>query len=180
MMVKPSALTLSQGRTMGCICLRDCGGSWITFHLGLLVSCWRLMNMRKVITSVNINSLKTSRRLMIHPLSDIKTDNIGEGTDVWQFSVILEKATIGNHCNIYAHVFIENDVVLGDYVTVKSGAQLWDGLRIHDHVFIGPNVTFTNDENPRSKQYPDQFQRTIIHHHASIGAGAIILGGNDI
>jgi len=49
---------------------------------------------------------------MIHPLSDIKTDNIGEGTDVWQFSVILEKATIGNHCNINAHVFIENDVVL--------------------------------------------------------------------
>ena len=117
---------------------------------------------------------------MIHPLSDVKTQNIGSDTDVWQFSVILNKAEIGKCCNINAHVFIENNVVVGDYVTVKSGVQLWDGLRVGDHVFIGPNVTFTNDKNPRSKQYPDRFQRTVIHHHASLGAGSIVLGGIEI
>jgi len=72
---------------------------------------------------------------------------------------------------------IENDVVLGDRVTVKSGVQLWDGLRIEDDVFIGPNVTFTNDKYPRSKRYPTEFERTTIKRGASLGANATILGG---
>ena len=117
---------------------------------------------------------------MIHNTAEIKSTHIGDGTDIWQFVVILEEAVIGKYCNINAHVFIENDVIVGNHVTVKSGVQLWDGLRIHDHVFIGPNVTFTNDKNPRSKKYPDRFQETIIHEHASIGAGAVILGGRQI
>lgn len=117
---------------------------------------------------------------MIHSTADIKARNIGSQTNIWQFVVILENAQIGECCNINAHVFIENDVVVGNNVTVKSGVQLWDGIRIHDNVFIGPNVTFTNDNNPRSKRYPDSFQKTIINKNASIGAGAIILGGCEI
>lgn len=117
---------------------------------------------------------------MVHKTADIKTKSIGSQTDIWQYVVILGKAEIGRNCNINAHVFIENDVILGNNVTVKPGVQLWDGLRIHDDVFIGPNVTFTNDKIPRSKQYPERFQKTVIHHHASIGAGAIILGGCSI
>ncbi|MEP4374393.1 MAG: acyltransferase, partial [Algoriphagus sp.] len=102
---------------------------------------------------------------------------IGQTTTVWQFVVILENAQIGENCNINSHNFIENDVVIGDNVTVKSGVYLWDGIRIEDDVFIGPNVTFTNDKFPRSKQYPGEFQKTLIKKGASIGAGAIILGG---
>ena len=113
----------------------------------------------------------------IHPLSDVQTVNIGIDTFVWQFSVILKDAVIGNHCNINCQVFIENDVIIGDYVTIKPGVQIWDGLRIENHVFIGPNVTFTNDRYPRSKQYPQEFQQTIIKKGASIGANATILGG---
>lgn len=114
---------------------------------------------------------------MIHPKSDVQSENIGENTSVWQYVVILDGARLGRDCNISCHVFIESDVTLGDRVTVKSGVQLWDGLRIEDDVFIGPNVTFTNDKHPRSKQYPDRFQKTRIKHHASVGAGAVILGG---
>ncbi len=113
----------------------------------------------------------------IHPLSDVQTVNIGIDTLVWQFSVILKDAVIGNNCNINCQVFIENDVFIGDYVTIKPGVQIWDGLRIEDDVFIGPNVTFTNDRYPRSKQYPEEFQQTIIRKGASIGANATILGG---
>lgn len=105
---------------------------------------------------------------------------IGSETQVWQFAVILKNARIGNHCNINCHVFIENDVIIGDYVTVKSGVYLWDGIRIEDHVFIGPNVTFTNDPKPRSRQYPEEFQKTILRKFSSIGAGSIILGGIEI
>jgi UDP-2-acetamido-3-amino-2,3-dideoxy-glucuronate N-acetyltransferase len=114
---------------------------------------------------------------MIHPLSDVQSQAIGEGTRIWQFSVVLAGAKIGANCNICAQVFIENDVVIGDNVTIKNGVQLWDGLRIENNVFIGPNVTFTNDLFPRSKVYPEQFRLTIVKSGSSIGANATILPG---
>ena len=113
----------------------------------------------------------------IHPLSNVQTTDIGADTFVWQFTVILKNAIIGNNCNINCQVFIENDVVIGNNVTIKPGVQIWDGLRIEDDVFIGPNVTFTNDRYPRSKKYPEEFQQTIIKKGASIGANATVLGG---
>ncbi len=116
----------------------------------------------------------------IHPLADVQSLNIGAGTRIWQFVVVLPDAVIGKNCNICAQCFIENDVIIGDDVTVKNGVYLWDGIRIEDHVFIGPNVTFTNDKYPRSKEYPAQFQKIQIRTGASIGAGSIVLGGVEI
>jgi len=113
----------------------------------------------------------------IHPLSDVQTARIGGNTRIWQFVVVLPGARIGADCNICSHVLIENDVIIGDRVTVKSGVQLWDGLRVEDDVFIGPNVTFTNDPFPRSKQYPPAFAITTVKAGASIGGGATILPG---
>jgi len=117
---------------------------------------------------------------LIHPSSDVQTVNIGLNTSIWQFCVVLSDAIIGDDCNINAHVFIENDVVLGNRVTVKSGVQLWDGIRIEDDVFIGPNVTFTNDNKPRSKQYPETFAQTTVRKGASIGANSTILPNIEI
>jgi UDP-2-acetamido-3-amino-2,3-dideoxy-glucuronate N-acetyltransferase len=122
-------------------------------------------------------ALLTARNMNIHPLSDVQTERIGEGTTVWQYVVILRAAVIGKDCNISAFCFIENDVLVGDRVTVKSGVHLWDGLTLEDDVFLGPNVTFTNDKYPRSKHYPEHFQRTTIRRGASVGANATILGG---
>lgn len=113
----------------------------------------------------------------IHPSADVQSSVIGEGTNIWQYVVVLPKARIGRHCNICAQVFIENDVVVGDRVTIKNGVQLWDGLRVEDDVFIGPNVTFTNDKFPRSKVYPEAFPSTTVRKGASIGGGAVILPG---
>ena len=113
----------------------------------------------------------------IHSLADVQSENIGKDTFVWQYTVILKEAIIGNNCNINCQVFIENDVIIGDNVTIKPGVQIWDGLRIENNVFIGPNVTFTNDRYPRSKQYPEEFQQTLIKKGASIGANTTILGG---
>ena len=108
---------------------------------------------------------------LLHPLSDVQSTTIGAGTRVWQFVVVLPGAQIGQDCNICSHCLIENDVVVGDRVTVKSGVQLWDGIRLEDDVFIGSNVTFTNDPFPRSKQYPAAFPVTTIKAGASIGGG---------
>lgn len=113
----------------------------------------------------------------IHPLSDVQSKEIGDGTRVWQYCVIFPEAIIGKDCNICAQVLIENDVVIGDEVTIKSGVQIWDGTRIGNRVFIGPNATFTNDQFPRSKQYPDAFLKIEIKDGASIGANATILPG---
>lgn len=107
----------------------------------------------------------------MNQFQDVQSVNIGGSTRIWQFVVILPNARIGADCNICSHVIIENDVIIGDRVTVKSGVQLWDGLRIEDDVFIGPNVTFTNDPFPRSKQYPPAFLATTVKAGASIGGG---------
>jgi UDP-2-acetamido-3-amino-2,3-dideoxy-glucuronate N-acetyltransferase len=112
-----------------------------------------------------------------HPKAIVESSNIGEATRIWAFVHILPGAVIGKDCNICDHVFIENDVALGDRVTVKSGVQLWDGVRIEDDVFIGPNVAFTNDPFPRSKQYPEKYSVTLVQKGASIGANATILPG---
>ena len=83
---------------------------------------------------------KIENAISIHALADVATQNIGRGTRIWQYVVILAGAGIGADCNICSHVLIENDVIVGDRVTVKSGVQLWDGLRVGDDVFMGPNI----------------------------------------
>ena len=121
--------------------------------------------------------MPSKEKCTIHPLADVQSKNIGSGTRIWQFVVILSGARIGEDCNLNAHTLVENDVVVGNRVTVKSGVFLWDGLRVEDDVFIGPNATFTNDKFPRSKQYPEAFQPTVLGKGCSIGANSTILGG---
>ncbi len=113
----------------------------------------------------------------IHPNAIVESSNIGAGTRIWAFAHILPGAVIGRDANICDHVFIENDVRIGARVTVKCGVQIWDGVRIEDDVFVGPNATFTNDMFPRSKRYPEKFLETWVRRGASIGANATILPG---
>lgn len=119
----------------------------------------------------------TPQDVFVHPQGLCESSQVGAGTRIWAFAHVLGGATIGRDCNICDHVFVENDVRVGDRVTVKSGVQLWDGVELENDVFVGPNVTFTNDKYPRSKQYPAQFPRTRVLRGASIGANATILPG---
>ncbi|HSP69881.1 MAG TPA: WxcM-like domain-containing protein [Bryobacteraceae bacterium] len=111
-----------------------------------------------------------------HQTAIVESPHIGEGTRVWA-AHILPGARVGRDCNICDHTFIENDVIVGDRVTIKCGVQLWDGIRVEDDVFIGPNATFTNDPFPRSNQHLGEYPRTIIKHGASIGANATLAPG---
>ena len=124
---------------------------------------------------------KKGEDVKIHSLSDVQTKAIGEHTTIWQYCVILEGARIGHNCNICSHCFIENDVVIGDRVTIKNGVYIFDSIYIEDDAFIGPNVTFTNDTYPKSQQGKPRevatYPRTTICKGATIGGGATILPG---
>lgn len=115
--------------------------------------------------------------VFVHERAIVESDAIGTGTRIWAFAHILAGARIGSDCNICDGVFIENDVVIGDRVTIKCGVQLWDGILLEDDVFVGPNATFTNDPFPRSGVCPTSFSRTTVRCGASIGANATILPG---
>jgi acetyltransferase-like isoleucine patch superfamily enzyme/dTDP-4-dehydrorhamnose 3,5-epimerase-like enzyme len=113
----------------------------------------------------------------VHSHALCESTSIGENSRIWAFAHVLPGARIGRDCNICDHVFIENDVVIGDRVTVKCGVQLWDGLRVADDVFIGPNASFSNDKYPQSKKYQEHVLQTHIGRGASIGSGANVLPG---
>ncbi len=104
---------------------------------------------------------------------------VGARTRVWAFAHILPGAVIGEDCNICDHTFIENAVRLGNRVTVKNGVNIWDGLEIHDDVFIGPCAVFTNDLYPRSRR-PSVVSKTVLRRGCSVGANATILAGNTV
>jgi UDP-2-acetamido-3-amino-2,3-dideoxy-glucuronate N-acetyltransferase len=113
----------------------------------------------------------------VHRTAEVLSSKIGEKTNVWQFCVILDGARIGRECNICANVLIESDVIIGDRVTIKSGVQVYDGARIADDVFIGPNATFTNDIYPRSKFHKKRYPLLTIKVGASLGANCTVLPG---
>lgn len=116
----------------------------------------------------------------VHSTAICETTTIGAGSRIWAFAHILPKAKIGKSCIISDNVFIENKVVIGDCVTLKCGVQLWDGTHIKDNVFIGPNVTFSNENFPHSKGHSEKKLTTVIEQGASIGANATILPGLNI
>lgn len=112
-----------------------------------------------------------------HPTGICETNDVGSDTKIWAFAHVLPGARVGSGCNICDHVFIENDVVIGDRVTVKYGVAIWDGVRIEDDVFVGPDVTFTNDAFPRSKVKRRELSNTIVRRGASLGANCTVLPG---
>lgn len=122
---------------------------------------------------------KSKINYFIHPTAQVHSEEIGENTHIWQYSVVLNGAKIGKNCNINFSCFIEQGVILGDNVTVKSGIYIWDGVECENDVFLGPNVVFTNDIFPRSKLYKKPV-KTLIRKGASIGANSTILAGTKI
>ena len=112
----------------------------------------------------------------IHSHAIVETDRVGPRTRIYAFVHILEGAEIGADCNINDHCFIEGGVRLGDRVTVKCGNYLWTGLHVEDDVFLGPNVVYTNDIRPRSRQHPNEFEPIHIRRGASIGANSVLRG----
>jgi acetyltransferase-like isoleucine patch superfamily enzyme len=112
----------------------------------------------------------------IHPKALVETNQVGEGTRVWAFAHVLKGAVIGKDCNIGDHCFVESRVTIGNEVVVKNGVSIWEGVTIEDRVFVGPNVSFTNDRVPRAKVFRDEYDTVLVKEGASIGANATVVG----
>ena len=119
----------------------------------------------------------TTSEYYVHPSSLVETTNVGAGTTVWAFVHLLPGVVVGKNCNICDHCFAESGVVLGNNVTLKCGVYLWHGTTLEDDVFVGPNVVFTNDVHPRSKNQNYTVLPVVIRQGASLGANSTILAG---
>jgi UDP-2-acetamido-3-amino-2,3-dideoxy-glucuronate N-acetyltransferase len=114
-----------------------------------------------------------------HPLSQVDAEQIGAGTQIWQFVVVLRGAVVGANCNLNCHTFVEGGARIGDRVTLKCGVYVWEGVTLEDDVFVGPNATFTNYIRTRS-QRRQPIVPTLVRKGATIGANASILCGTTI
>lgn len=114
-----------------------------------------------------------------HPQSIVESDRIGSGTRIAAFAHILPGAVIGRDCTICDHVLIEGGAIVGDRVSIQSGVQLWDGVRIEDDVFIGANAAFASARGRQDGRSlsADSSLCIVVKRGASIGANATILPG---
>lgn len=124
--------------------------------------------------------------VFVHERALNESGQVGSGTRIWAFAHVMKGAVVGRDCNIGDHAFLESGAVVGDGVTIKNGVCVWDGVTLEKHVFVGPQVAFTNDRHPRSPRAPvaseryaekGWLSRTLVREGAAIGANATILCG---
>lgn len=105
------------------------------------------------------------------------TAKLGNYSEVWAFANILPFVEIGDYCSIGGCAEIGRGSVIGDHVRISYGVFLPSNSRIEDYVFIGPRAVFTDDRYPIVENDKYKAEPPYIEHHASIGAGAVILPG---
>lgn len=105
--------------------------------------------------------------VIVYSFTNLYGCSIGDGTRIGTFVEIQRGAVIGARCKVQSHTFI------------------CDGVEIHDEVFVGHGVMFINDKLPRATTETGSLQteadwtleRTVVEQWASLGSGAVILGG---
>jgi UDP-2-acetamido-3-amino-2,3-dideoxy-glucuronate N-acetyltransferase len=123
--------------------------------------------------------MKANEQFQAHPTAIIENGSmIGEGTKIWHFSHIMERAVVGKNCNIGQNVVVSPQVILGNNVKVQNNVSIYTGVVCEDDVFLGPSCVFTNVINPRSFiSRKEEFKPTLVKKGATIGANATIICG---
>jgi UDP-2-acetamido-3-amino-2,3-dideoxy-glucuronate N-acetyltransferase len=114
-----------------------------------------------------ISDVTFGEGVIVHPFTNLYGCRIGAGTRIGPFVEIQRGATVGTDCKIQSHVFV------------------CDGVTIADEAFVGHGVIFINDNLPRATTESGRLsstsdwdlKRTTVERGASLGSGAVILGG---
>jgi acetyltransferase-like isoleucine patch superfamily enzyme len=114
-----------------------------------------------------IDNVEFGDRVVVGPFTNLYGCKIGDDTRVGPFVEIQRGAAVGSRCKIQSHSFI------------------CEGVEIQDEVFVGHNVVFINDKRPRATIEDGRLQgeqdwdllKTVVERRASLGSGAVILGG---
>src|SRR5215218_1907406 len=114
-----------------------------------------------------IHDVQFGGGVVVHPFTNLYACRIGDETRIGTFVEIQRGAVIGARCKIQSHTFV------------------CDGVTIGNRVFVGHGVMFVNDKRPRATATGGQLQtqadwtvlETLVEDDASIGSGAVILGG---
>jgi UDP-2-acetamido-3-amino-2,3-dideoxy-glucuronate N-acetyltransferase len=114
----------------------------------------------------------------IHSSALIEDDVvIGNGTKIWVNSQVRKGAKIGDNCIISKDTFIDTDVSIGNRCKIQNSVSVYHGVTIGDDVFVGPNVSFTNDKVPRAFAQDWKITPTFVDNGASLGANSTIVCG---
>lgn len=114
-----------------------------------------------------IDEVTFGEGVVVGPFANLYGCTIGDGTRVGPFVEIQRGATIGARCKVQSHTFV------------------CEGVTIEEEVFVGHGVMFVNDKYPRATtangalQDADDWRllETIVERGASLGSGAVVLGG---
>ncbi len=109
---------------------------------------------------------------IVHP-----TAEIGDGSMIWNWTKIRERAVLGIDCNIGQSVYVDFETRIGDRCKIQNGVSVYHGVTIGNDVFVGPNATFTNDLRPRAHAEDWEITETIVEDGASVGANSTIVCG---
>ena len=118
------------------------------------------------------------------PFRQLVDVSFGDGVVVHSFAN-LYGCTIGDETRIGTFVEIQRGAVVGAHCKISSHTFICDGVTIEDEVFVGHGVMFVNDKRPAATNAAGELQtfedwellRTVVERRASIGSGAVILGG---
>lgn len=115
---------------------------------------------------------------MIHPKAHVDDGvSVPESCNVWQFASVLSGTILGDGVSIGANAEIGRYCVIGDGTRIGHGVFLPPRTVVEDNVFIGPNVTCTDDRYPKANHSDYEALPPWICSGASIGAGAVLLPG---
>lgn len=105
---------------------------------------------------------------------------VGSNTKIWINAQVRENAKIGQNCIISKDVYIDAGVVIGNGCKIQNSVSIYAGVTIEDDVFVGPNVSFTNDRVPRAFNEEWKITKTLVQKGASLGANSTIICGTTI
>ena len=114
----------------------------------------------------------------VHPTANVsEAAQIGPRTKIWINVQIREGASIGSDCIVSKDVYVDNGVTIGHRCKIQNSVSIYKGVTIGNDVFVGPNVSFTNDRVPRAFNNDWKITPTRIENGASLGANSTIICG---